>query len=194
MSFLTHHRYVDDMVSGAEDPALRDEQIDQSIQVLAKGGFKFKHKIKSGEEPPKGASGDGDTCKLLGYKWNPKEDYLAPGLRELNFNEKKRGAKAPNEAPIVTREDAKKLLDGVLLTRQSVTARIAEMYHPVGIIKPLKLQLKLQLSKLNGRDWKIPLYPEEQTEWRNLLVQLVDYPNIRISRYIFPPWGWIRRY
>ena len=39
---LTHHRYVDDVVSGAEDPA-QAEQIDQSIQVLAKGGFKFKH-------------------------------------------------------------------------------------------------------------------------------------------------------
>ena len=70
---LTHHRYVDDVVSGAEDPALRDEQIDQSIQVLAKGGLKFKHVIKSGEKPPEGASGDGDTCKLLGYKWIPKK-------------------------------------------------------------------------------------------------------------------------
>ena len=48
------------------------------------------------------------------------------------------------------------------------------MYDPVGIMERLKLQLKLQLSKLNGRDWKTPLYPEEQTEWRNLLVQLVD--------------------
>ena len=64
---------------------------------------------------------------------DPKEDYLSPGLRELNFNEKKKGAKAPNEAPIVTREDAKKLLDGVLLTRQSVTQGLRRCTIPSGL-------------------------------------------------------------
>ena len=63
--------------------------------------------IKSGEEPPEGASADGSSCKMLGYKWNPKEDYLSPGLGELNFNPKIRGANAPNEAPVTTTEEAK---------------------------------------------------------------------------------------
>ena len=80
----------------------------------------------------------------------------------------------------MTREDAKKLLDGVTLTRQSVAARIVELYDPIGVMEPLKLQLKLQLSKLNRRDWKIPLNPDEQAEWRTLLVQFVDYHSIRI--------------
>ena len=50
----------------------------------------------------------------------------------------------------------------VVLTRQAVTARIAEFYDPAGLMEPLKLQLKLHLSKLNGKDWKTPLSPEEQ--------------------------------
>ena len=32
---LTHHRYVDDVVSGAETPELREKQISQSKDVLA---------------------------------------------------------------------------------------------------------------------------------------------------------------
>ena len=99
-----------------------------SIQVLSWGGFKFKYVIKSGEVPPEGPSGDGESSKLLGYRWSPKEYFLSPGLGELNFNKKKRGAKAHNNSPVITREDAGALLEGVTLTRQSVTARIAELY------------------------------------------------------------------
>ena len=53
------------------------------------------------------------------------------------------------------------MMKDVTLTRQAVTARIAELYDPAGLMEPLKLQLKLHLSKLNGKDWKTPLSPEE---------------------------------
>ena len=43
---------MDDVVSGAESPELREEQITQSTENLARGGFKFKYMIRSGEEPP----------------------------------------------------------------------------------------------------------------------------------------------
>ena len=39
-----------------ETPGLREEQITQSMEALAKGGFKFKHVIRSGEESPEEAS------------------------------------------------------------------------------------------------------------------------------------------
>ena len=71
--------------------------------------------IRSGEEPPEGASTDGSSCKILGYKWNPKKDYFYPGLGELNFNPRIRGAKAPNEAPVTTREEAMELIKKVAL-------------------------------------------------------------------------------
>ena len=76
---LTSHRYVDDVISGAADPEERELQIEQSIKVLAQGGFKFKHVIQSGEDPPEGASSNGESCKLLGYRWNSREDFLDPG-------------------------------------------------------------------------------------------------------------------
>ena len=67
---------------------------------------------------------------------------------------------------MVTREDAEKLMKDVMPTRQAVTARIAEVFDPTGLWGPVKLQLKLHLSKLNGRDWKKLLSPEEQDFWK----------------------------
>ena len=67
---------MDDVVSGAGSPDLREEQIAQSVEVLAQGGFKFKYIIRSGEDPPEGASSDGESCKMLGYKWLRKTSYL----------------------------------------------------------------------------------------------------------------------
>ena len=162
---LTRHRYGDDVVSGAGSPNLSEAQIAQSVEVLARGGFKFKHVIKSGEDPPEGASTDGESCKKLGYKWNPSEDYLAPGLGELNFNPKVRGAKVPNSKPVTEREEARDLIKKVTLTQQTVVARIAELFDPVGLLEPLKLQLKLHLSRLNGKPWKEPLSEEEGEFW-----------------------------
>ena len=49
---LTHHATL--MTSCLEWRPL-------SIDVLAKGGFKFKHVIRSGEKPPEGASSDGES-------------------------------------------------------------------------------------------------------------------------------------
>lgn len=34
---------------------------------------------------------------MLGYRWNPKEDFLSPGLGELNINEKKRARSSPGK-------------------------------------------------------------------------------------------------
>ena len=130
---LTLHWDVDDVISGAADPETRELQIEQSVEVLAQGGFKFKHVIRCGQDPPDGSSSDGVLCKLLGYKWSPKEDVLSPALGELNFNNKTRGDKAPNASLVVTREDAEKIMKDVVLTRQAVVARIAECYDPTGI-------------------------------------------------------------
>ena len=103
-----------------------------------------------------------NPASYWGYRWNSREDFLGPGLGELNFNKKIRGAKAPNLSPIVTREDAENMMKDVVLTRQAVTARIAEFYDPSGLMEPIKLQLKLLLTRLNGKDWKTPLTSEEQ--------------------------------
>ena len=45
---LTRNRHFDNVVPGAGDVYQREEQITQSLVVLAVGGFKFKYVIQSG--------------------------------------------------------------------------------------------------------------------------------------------------
>ena len=59
-------------------------------------------------------------------------------------------------------------------------ARIAELFDPVGLLEPIKLQLKLHLARLNGKAWK------EALSWHSKLVDFVDFPSIRVPRYVIP--------
>ena len=74
------------------------------------------------------------------------------------------------------------MMKDVVLTRQAVTTRIAEFYDPAGIVEPIKLQLKLLLAKLNGKDWKTPLTSEEQAIWKKQFVEFVEFHQIRVPR------------
>ena len=65
--------------------------------------------------------------------------------------------------------------------------RIAELYDPTGIHEPIKLQQKLHLSKLNGRDWKEPLPPEEKVLWKTLLFEFVEFHRLWVPRCVFQP-------
>ena len=87
---------------------------------------------------------------------------------------------------MTTREDAKELMRKVTLKRQAVMARIAELFDPVGLLEPIKLQLKLYLSRLNDKDWKETLSPEEQEFWCEKLAEFVDLPKIRVPRCVIP--------
>ena len=62
-------------------------------EVLSRGGFSLKFVVRSGEKPSEKASTDGETLKLLGYKWDSELDRLSPVLGELNMNKKQRGEK-----------------------------------------------------------------------------------------------------
>ena len=177
-------RYVDDIAAGSATEQGREEQIHQSTLVLAKGGFKFKFIVRSGQKPPEQASSDGETLKMLGYKWNPSIDMYSPGLGELNFNRKKRGLKDPNLFSVETRDDAKKLLQSVIITRKIVVAKVAEFYDPVGLFEPIKLQMKLELSELNNTDWEEPLRMLDQELWKERFINYIDYPTMQARRSV----------
>lgn len=178
--------YVDDAMAGANSKETREMQIDQTRELLKKGGFKLKYIVRSGEDPPDNASTDGKTLKILGYKYTPKEDTLGFGFQELNFNKKVRGAKKPNLSPVVSESDVSRALVGKLITRRVVVSKIAELYDPVGIWEPYKLQLKLENSLLNGLDWDVPLPEELQDHWKTRFKEFVDIPLLEVSRCIIP--------
>ena len=97
---LSKDIFVDDVNSGAETEAARDDQISSTQLVLKRGGFGFKYVVYSGREPGEKASADGVHIKILGYKWDSERDILYPGFAELNLNKKVRGAKKANPLPV----------------------------------------------------------------------------------------------
>jgi len=152
-SVIKDDRYVDDILSGDNDRQSMEDQITDTRAALAKGGFNLKFVVRSGEDPCAEASSDGKTLKVLGYKWTTKEDILAPGFGEINFNKRKRGSKKPNPFPVVCPNDVLKILDSTKITRRMVIAKIAEIWDPSGLWEPFKLQLKLDNQVLNGLEW-----------------------------------------
>ena len=183
---LRENRYVDDLLSGDDTSEGRDEQIQAVEEVLKRGGFSLKFVVKSGEKPSEKASADGESLKLLGYKWDSEADILSPGLGELNLNKKVRGEKKPNSEPVRTVLEAEKLLENVQLTRSMIVGKISEFFDPCGFFEPIKVQMKLQTSSLKGRDWEEILPEEEQKMWKNILKDYVNLPEIQIPRFCLP--------
>jgi len=183
---LKENRYVDDILSGEDSEEKRAEQIEAVQEILKRGGFSLKFIVKSGEKPSEKASTDGETMKLLGYKWDPEKDELSPGLGELNLNKKLRGERKPNEKPVKTIQDAEKLLTSTKLTRSLIVGKISELYDPCGFFEPVKLQMKLKTSSLNGKEWDEVLPEQDQETWRQILKEYVNLPSIVIPRFCLP--------
>ena len=84
---------VDDCISGEESEENRRKVTDELKVVLRKGGFNLKGITYSGSDPPGHLSEDGESIKVGGLIWNPKEDFLRLNIPELNFAHKTSGEK-----------------------------------------------------------------------------------------------------
>ena len=138
---LTRDRYVDDLTPGASTKEIREDQISQVLALLGRIRFMLKYIVRSGEKPGGDASSDGESIKLLGYKWFTEEDMLAPGIAELNLNKEVRGARKPNITPIVSYKDAKELLNPLSLTRRHVISKVSEFFILLVYGNPLNYNL-----------------------------------------------------
>ena len=183
---LKNNRYVDDILSGTDTFEEREVEIKAVTEVLAKGGFNLKFVVRSGDKPSEKASSDGESMKMLGYKWDTEKDTLSPGVGELNMNKKRRGEKKPNETPIKTMTDAENLLAKTNLSRRLILAKVAEFWDPCGFWEPIKVQMKIAMLELAGTGWDEELKPEIQNAWREILREFVNFPEIKIPRFCLP--------
>ena len=179
-------RYVDDLSPGAQSEEIRMRQIEEMHKMLGQFGLKLKYVVLSGEDPPDNATSDGSSVKLLGYKWNPRDDTIQLGFDELNLNKKIRGSKKPNEKPVITSRDAEELLEDVVVTRRIAVSKVAEIYDPLGWCEILKIQLKLELTKLNEFDWDEPIPETAQNVWKKLLARFPEFDRIIFQRNRIP--------
>ena len=183
---IERFKYVDDLSGCGMSRNECEEQVHQVRGCLKKGGFTLKFVAFSGELPPKEAS-DSAEMKILGYKWNAKEDFMGPGWSELNFNKKRRGAKEANAFPIVTEADVQLLLQNVGLTRRKLLSQCAQLYDPLGCFEPYKVQLKLDLVPINRFSWDAPLPDDLSAYWVERLKEFVSIPTMFMPRCVIPP-------
>ena len=183
---IQKNRYVDDIIPGANNIEEAEEQISQVKELLAKAGFSLKYVVRSGEPPGEKASSDGESVKMLGYKWKTVEDTLHPGIAEFNINKKIRGVQKPNEEPIRTKQDAAEALTQTNLTRRIIVSKIATLFDPLGLWEPLKLQLKLHSANLNSLPWDKRVPEREEIFWKTKLPEFVEYENLSANRCAVP--------
>ena len=184
---LENDRFVDDLLGGEETIEGINKQVDGIVRMLSRGGFNLKFVVNSSVKPCEKASSDGETVKMLGYKWTTEPDLLSPGLGELNLNKKIRGSRKPNVLPINSREDAETLLRSVKLTRRTILSKVAELYDPCGVWEPIKLQMKLAMLPLKGLDWDEEIPSAEQEKWVNIIATFVELNEIQMPRCCIPP-------
>ena len=183
---IKHDRYVDDLSPGGQTRKETNMQSNQTKEMLSEFGLDLKFIQHSGEEACEKASMDGKSIKLLGYKWTTKEDIIQLGFGELNLNKRVRGARKPNELPVVTRGDAENLLRSITITRRVAVSKVAELYDPLGWCEIIKIQFKLELTKLNEFDWDVELPQEKQELWKNLLAWYTELDKIEFRRCSIP--------
>jgi hypothetical protein len=183
---LSRDRYMDDVDSGSDTREKVDVQIKQVTECLRRGGFATKFVAHSGEAPPEKATVDGVSVGVLGMKWFTEEDTLGLNFSPMNLEKKVQGAKKTAKLDVTTPEGVRTAFQQGLMTRAAVLSRIAEFYDPVGWFEPLKLQMKLLMSTLNGLDWPTPVPTDEAEPWVELFTLMEGAREIRIPRCVTP--------
>jgi hypothetical protein len=183
---LTGNIYVDDVVGGADSESAREQQITQTEDLLAMGGFSMKFVARSGVPPPSGSSSDDRTVGCLGLSWATEQDLLGPALASMNLQKKVRGQKAAPERDVTTSEGLRSAFKDGLISRAGVLSRTAEFFDPAGWWEPIRLQMKLSFQELNALDWKDPV-PESLIEtWVDHFRQLEGARDLTIPRCVIP--------
>lgn len=179
-------RYVDDILSGAFKKDEMDKRIMETQQILGSGGFSLKFVARCRELVPAKASSDANMLKVLGYRWFPVKDKFAPGFSEVNFSQKIRGVGTHTTGPISRDTDISKVLSGMQITRRMVVAKMGEIYDPLGLWEPFKLQLKLDIAALNGTDWDTPIAEDYRDLWISRFRELTEIPSLEVPRCVVP--------
>ena len=74
--------------------------------------------------------------------------------------------------------------NGPVKSRRTIASRVAELFDPLGLFEPVKLQLKIHMTELKGLDWDETLSHEDQKLWAERLALLDLASAARIPRFV----------
>lgn len=170
---LLNHRYVDDIITGAQDVPTAKQLVRELVTLLAGAGFELG-KWSSNEPtiladlPQAQIEASRDflenvvsPTKILGVKFNPLDDCFTYVVSPFT---------------------------GVI-TRRSVLSYIAKTFDPQGWISPCVMRLKLYLQNLwtLGLGWDAEVPSHLQQEWNHIVSSLPILSNVCLPRLIGPP-------
>jgi len=170
MDVLSTQTYVDDIITGTNtvDKVLMLQQ--QTIQLLAHGGFVLKKWASNRPEVLKNIpmedrttvisfdQKDECTVKILGLHWDPRSD---------TFTYHSGSFKATP-------------------TKRSVLSAIAQMYDPPGLLAPIIFWAKCFMQTLwkSEYTWDQPISNELSSSWKTFSSELPSVASLKIPRYI----------
>ena len=158
--------YVDDLITGSDDPNVLAEMKCEIVKLLSRYGFTLhkwfsnQHKIMTLRAQVSHDFSKGQNVRTLGIQWNVDKD---------NFLYTVRG----ND-------------NSTVFNKRSVLSVIAGIYDPLGLIAPITFCCKhfVQQLWLAGTDWDEPLSGSLANQWLELYAQLVSDTHFEITRSV----------
>jgi hypothetical protein len=129
---------------------------------------------------------DGRSVGYLGMKWSPEKDVLQLGTDPMTLNHKVQGKKCIPVLDVTSEEGITQAFQQGAMSKAGILSRVAEMYDPDGLWEPLKVQMKIAFTALNGKEWRDPVGPEMAEIWAPLFTLLDELRAVSVPRRLFP--------
>lgn len=186
---IVNNTYVDDVLYSTDTVEKAIDLIQRAEHVISLGNFHMKHWIVSGQHENHSINiMESDNEKVLGLKWNPKDDKFSFNVR-VNFSPK---VKKIRSGPDWDRRDIEFNFPE-FLTRRMILSQVASFYDPLGLAVPVVLRAKILMRSMiskcdpnKGVEWDEPLDAEIINEWKSFFTDLYGVENCTFKRPLKP--------
>ncbi|CAI6354007.1 unnamed protein product [Macrosiphum euphorbiae] len=166
---LLFHTYVDDICVGADSEDAAVELQSALITVLGRAGLELKkwssntQSVLNHVPPEDKVNGalpfdEGDGVKVLGLRWNPRDDSFGYGFQD----------------------------EKMVATKRGMLSLIARIFDPLGLLSPVVFFAK-HLMKLVWKanvSWDEPLPISVNEVWHQFVSELPELQKICIPRFV----------
>ena len=181
--------FMDDVNVSAKYEENIDDKINKAEQIMAKGGFKFKNWVKSGQEGEKeiGKSECG-IVKSLGMSWKTENDKLVYRIK-LNFSKKARNRyNGKNCTRLTLNTELPKLMTKRIALKLNHT-----VFDPAMLIQPWILKLRLAFREIliyekenDVCSWDAALPEKFRNDWSLLCEEMFELETLEFDRSLVP--------
>ena len=188
---INKNSFVDDLITPCPDEESTLKLMQDTEDVLKKGGFNIKEWLMSGSHKDHAIEGEMVDCKtekILGMLWKPGPDYFAFKLN-INFSKQ---FNCPEERSLTIdniREETPKML-----SYRMVLSIIASIFDPLGLITPTILGAKVLMRKINlqnesseGGKWDAAINEQLREEVIQFFINLFQIELLTFQRCTKPP-------